>query len=107
MRMAAEMEASTEKNPVTPGPVLPALELYGDMLLETRDFSAAREAYEAALSQSPGRMMSLYGAGRAAELAGDIPAATDFYRQLVENSPSPNVNLPQLAHARQFLEAGA
>jgi tetratricopeptide (TPR) repeat protein len=107
MRMAAEMEAGTEKNPVTPGPVLPAQELYGDMLLETGDFAAARRAYEAALSQSPGRMLSLYGAGRAAELAGDLAVAGGFYRQLVENCPNPTVNLLQLEHAQAFLKADA
>ena len=66
MQQAAEKEASTEKNPVTPGEVLPARELYGDMLLATEDYAAALSEYEAALERSPNRFNSLFGAGRAA-----------------------------------------
>src|SRR5687768_17920128 len=35
MRAAAELEASTEKHPVTPGAIVPARELLAEMLLET------------------------------------------------------------------------
>ena len=103
MAAAAEMEAATEKNPVTPGPVLPALELYGDMLLQSGDHAGAREAYEASLMQSPGRLWSLYGAGRAAELSGDIPAATDYFSVLLRNCSNSTVALAELDHAREFL----
>jgi len=71
MKKAAEMEASTEKNPVTPGEVLPAMELYGDMLLDAERYDDARRQYEAALDRSPNRFNSLYGAGRAAESGPD------------------------------------
>jgi hypothetical protein len=36
MKLAADMEDSTSKHPVTPGEVLPERELYADMLLETK-----------------------------------------------------------------------
>ena len=103
MAVAAEMEAATEKNPVTPGPVLPAVELYGDMLLQNGDYADAREAYESALAQSPGRLWSLYGAGRSAELSGDSQAAADYFRRLLENCPNPTVTLSELNYAREFL----
>ncbi|MCK7497833.1 MAG: hypothetical protein MZW92_49125 [Comamonadaceae bacterium] len=34
MRAAADREDKTEKHPVTPGPIVPARELLGEMLLE-------------------------------------------------------------------------
>jgi tetratricopeptide (TPR) repeat protein len=84
MQKAAEMEASTEKHPVTPGEVLPARELLGDMLLEMGRYTKAKEAYETALNRSPNRLNSMYGAGRAAELIGNKKSALSFYKKLVE-----------------------
>ncbi|MDX1404248.1 MAG: tetratricopeptide repeat protein [Woeseiaceae bacterium] len=103
MKRAAEMEASTDKNPVTPGEVLPASELYGDMLLETGDFAAALAAYETALQRSPNRFYSLYGAARAAELNDDPVTAAKYYQQLLDNCPEPSGDRAQLDHARGFL----
>jgi tetratricopeptide (TPR) repeat protein len=98
---AAQKEASTEKNPVTPGEALPARELYGDMLLATEDYSGALAEYRAALDRSPNRFNSLFGAGRAAELAGDAATATDYYRQLLEVAPEATGDRPDLDHARE------
>src|ERR1041384_7043264 len=56
--------------PITPGELLPARELLGDMLLAARRYGDARVAYTASLARERRRARSLYGAGRAAELAG-------------------------------------
>ena len=101
-QMAAEMEASTEKNPVTPGEVLPAQELYGDMLLAAGRHEDAIAAYEKALARSPNRLNSLYGAGQAAQAAGDNERAAAFYRQLIEISAEA-ASRPELAQAQEFL----
>ena len=37
MRAAADAEDATEKHPVTPGPIVPARELLGEMLLDARE----------------------------------------------------------------------
>jgi hypothetical protein len=103
MRHAAEMEADTVKNPVTPGVVLPARELYGDMLLETGSYAKASAEYLAVLERSPNRFYSLFGAGRAAELGGDTDAAAKYYQLLLDNCPDATDERPQLAHARDFL----
>jgi tetratricopeptide (TPR) repeat protein len=103
MAEAAQKEASTEKNPVTPGEVLPARELYGDMLLATEDYAAALAEYEAALERSPNRFNSLFGAGRAAELDGDETTAADYDRQLLEIAPEATGDRPALDYARSFL----
>jgi predicted nucleic acid-binding OB-fold protein len=76
---AADREDVTEKHPVTPGELLPARELQGDLLLAAQHYAAARAAYEAALRREPGRPRSLFGAARGAELAGDIAAARTGY----------------------------
>jgi tetratricopeptide (TPR) repeat protein len=64
MRQAAELEAGTDKHPVTPGELLPASELLGDMLLEMRRPKEALAAYQAALQRSPGRRNALRGVER-------------------------------------------
>lgn len=84
MQQAAEMEDKTEKHPVTPGEVIPARELLGDMLLQMRKPNEALEAYEADLQKHPNRFNALYGAGMAAEKAGNIQKATMYYQQLIK-----------------------
>ncbi|MDB4223686.1 hypothetical protein N9850_07915 [Granulosicoccus sp.] len=56
---AADLEDSIGKSPVTPGHVLPARELLGDLLTEIGDSGKARAAYEATLLLSPNRRRSL------------------------------------------------
>ncbi len=87
---------------MTPGVVLPARELYGDMLLETGSYAKASVEYLAVLERSPNRFYSLFGAGRAAELGGDADAAAKYYQLLLDNCPDATNERPQLAHARDF-----
>src|SRR6266568_3652694 len=79
-KAAADIEDVTAKHPVTPGELLPARELEGDLLLALGRYASARTAYEATLRREPGRSRSLFGAARAAELAGDVAAARTGYR---------------------------
>lgn len=72
---AAALEETVEKHPVTPGPILPARELYGDMLLELGRFPEALAAYEKTLVREPRRLRALHGAVRAAEKAGNSSVA--------------------------------
>src|SRR6058998_222209 len=69
---AADREDGTQKHPVTPGPVLPARELEGDLALLVGKPAAAAKAYAATLALSPNRARSLFGLARAAELTSDI-----------------------------------
>ena len=102
MKMAAEKEASTEKNPVTPGEALPASELYGDMLRAAGHAADALEAYETALARSPNRLNSLYGAGKAAEMSGDDEGAAGYYGQL-DAIAADNASREEVAYAREWL----
>jgi tetratricopeptide (TPR) repeat protein len=104
-REAAELEETVEKHPVTPGPLLPARELEGDLLLELGKPAEARAAYEATLRREPNRARALFGAGRAAELAGDREAARRYYAQLLEVMKAADAGRREPAAARAFLAA--
>jgi tetratricopeptide (TPR) repeat protein len=83
MRQAAELEASTPKHAVTPGPTLPALELSGDLFIELGRPAEALAAYKRSLTLYPRRFNSLLGAARAARAVGDETQALAFYRELL------------------------
>jgi len=70
LRQAADDEDAIEKLPVTPGPIVPAREQLGDMLLEQNHPSLALKEYEAALAAAPGRRGALQGAAHASALSG-------------------------------------
>lgn len=84
MSLAANMEDSTEKHPVTPGEVLPARELLGDMWLQLNKPQKALEAYEADLQKHPNRYNGLYGAYLSATKTGDQQKANYYYQQLAQ-----------------------
>ncbi len=103
MRAAVALEESTYKHPITPGQLLPARELMGDMLMELGQSGAALTEYEATLRSNPNRFNALYGAARAAESAGLQTKAADYYRQLLAQCASADGERPELRHARQFV----
>ena len=61
MIAAADKEDGMEKHPVTPGSVLPARELLGEMLLELNESASAVEAFEKDLQINPNRMNGIAG----------------------------------------------
>ena len=81
---AADMEDSMDKSPVTPGAVLPAREMLGDLLLEMGQPEKALAAYERSLADSPNRLNGLSGAARAAQLMGDRAKASSYYVQIAK-----------------------
>jgi tetratricopeptide (TPR) repeat protein len=107
MRRAAELEATADKEAVTPGEVLPAGDLLGDMLLEAGRPAEALAAFEAVLTASPNRLNTLAGAGLAAERAGNPAKAREFYRQVVTVAERADPGLRRVDHARAFLQTGA
>jgi tetratricopeptide (TPR) repeat protein len=83
MESAAEMEDKTEKSAITPGPLSPARELFGEMLLLMNEPAKALDQFEATLSREPNRFNSLYGAAHAAQLSGNRSASQKFFQQLL------------------------
>ncbi len=71
MQLAAQQEAATNKHAVTPGELLPASELLGDMLLALGKPAEAITQYEAALKRNPGRLNGITQALVAAKQLGN------------------------------------
>jgi tetratricopeptide (TPR) repeat protein len=86
---------------------IPAHEMIGDMLLETNKPEDALAEYQTALKSDPGRFNSLYGAARAAELAGKHDKSSEYYSQLVKNCEGSKSERAELKHAREAVEARA
>jgi tetratricopeptide (TPR) repeat protein len=107
MREAAELDDATEKHPVTPGALLPAREQLGDLLLELKEPGAALREFETSLRSTPNRFNGLFGAARAASLAGDRKKAEGFYRQLVAVCAHADAERPELREAKAFLAGGS
>jgi hypothetical protein len=103
MRSAADLEDSTEKHPVTPGPVLPARELLGDMLLDLNHPAQALVEFEASAAREPNRFNGLFGAARAAELSGNRDKARTLYTRLVTLCARADGERPELRHAKAAL----
>jgi hypothetical protein len=83
MELAANMEDGTEKSVVTPGPLSPARELLGEMLLETNEPTKALVQFEATLKKEPRRFRSLYGAAHAAQLSGSSELSQKYFGELL------------------------
>ena len=84
MKWAAELEDRTEKSAVTPGPLAPARELLGEMLLEMKEPAQALEQFEATLKKEPGRLRALYGAAQAAQLSGSRDTSQRYFREVLK-----------------------
>jgi tetratricopeptide (TPR) repeat protein len=98
-RSAAELEDSMDKSGVTPGPVTPAREMLAELLLLEHQPKESLGEYQSALKIAPNRFNALYGAGRAAEAAGDAQTASDYFRKLTEVAGGEQ--RPELKAARQ------
>lgn len=103
MQQAADIEDSVDKHPVTPGAVLPARELLGDMLFALERYEDSRKAYESSLTISANRLRSMYGAGRAAELSGLEGIARNHYQTVVDLAAAPSKEREEFKQAEAFI----
>jgi tetratricopeptide (TPR) repeat protein len=99
---AADKEETVEKSPVTPGPLLPARELLGEILMLHGKPAEALVAFEKTLAKEPNRERTLNGAAKAARAAGKPDVARKYYEQLVKLL-APDSKRAELAEARAFL----
>ena len=100
MRSAAEHEDRTDKHNVTPGVILPARELLGEMLLELKQPAQAMVEFEATLRTAPNRFNALSGAARAAKLSGDNEKAKTYYAKLLSICEHADGDRPELQEGR-------
>jgi tetratricopeptide (TPR) repeat protein len=105
LRAAADIEDATDKAAVTPGPLAPARELLGEMLLEAGEAQDALRAFEATVAKEPGRFRGAFGAARAAEAAGDAAGARHYYQTLLEIARDADSPRPEIQRARTYLGA--
>ncbi|KGT80678.1 hypothetical protein MA20_04405 [Bradyrhizobium japonicum] len=103
MSAAADAEDKTEKHVITPGPLAPARELYGFMLLDRGMAKEALAAFEATKAKEPNRLHAFAGAVKAAEALGDREAARQNCQQLVTLTASADSERPEVAAAKQYL----
>ena len=103
MRAAADLEDSMEKHIVTPGAIVPARELLGDMLLEAHDPQNALVAYQASAQREPKRLHGLYGAARAAEQSGNKGIARTYYSTIVDMTAGINTARTEIRQAKAYL----
>jgi predicted Zn-dependent protease len=100
MRAAADNEDRSEKHIVTPGRLVPARELLGEMLLELKQPALALQEFEASQLREPNRFRGFYGAARAAEAAGDRQKAAEYFGKLAALSKNGDGTRPELARAK-------
>lgn len=100
---AADLEETVEKHPVTPGPILPARELEGDLFMAIGRHADALAAYEKTLQREPRRARTLFGAARAAELAGNATTARARYTELMDVMAEADSTRTEPAAARKYL----
>jgi tetratricopeptide (TPR) repeat protein len=103
MSAASDAEDKTEKHPVTPGPLAPARELYGAMLLDRGMAKEALAAFEATLKKEPHRLAATIGAAKAAEKLGDAAKAQQYYAAVVALAENADPIRPDIAEARAFV----
>ena len=103
MKAAADAEDATDKSAVSPGPLAPARELYGYMLLEAGNHTDALVAFEATMKKEPNRFRGVYGAARAAELAGDRSKAQTYYKQLLDLAKDAETQRAEIVAARKYI----
>jgi tetratricopeptide (TPR) repeat protein len=103
MSAAADAEDKSEKHPVTPGPVAPARELYGTMLLDRGMAREALAAFEASMAKEPNRFNGIAGAAQAAATLGDTTKAKALNTKLIVLASASGDNRPAVAEARAFL----
>ncbi|MEA2958302.1 MAG: hypothetical protein QOJ58_3808, partial [Alphaproteobacteria bacterium] len=103
MSAAADAEDKTEKHAVTPGPLAPARELYGQMLLDRGMAKEALAAFEATKVKEPNRYRGFAGAAQAAEKLGDKAKAKDNYQGLTALAATADSERPEMTAAKKFL----
>ena len=103
MRRAADRQDAQGKDETE----IPAREMLANMLLELNRPQEALAEYEQSMKVDPNRFNGLYGAARAAELAGQPATANSYYATLLKNCANAHSDRPELARARTVLASNS
>jgi tetratricopeptide (TPR) repeat protein len=99
LRTIAEKEEAEGDEPLA----IPAREMLADMMLDMNHPEQALTEYEADLKFNPNRFNGLYGAARAAEMAGKSDKSNSYYARLVKICDGSNSDRPELSRAKSLL----
>ena len=103
MRAAADGEDGSVKHVAMENRLYPMRELLGELLLQMGQAAPALREFEASLRENPNRYRGLYGAARAAEVAGDRPKATEYFEKLMALARKADTARPEIVRAKAFL----
>jgi len=103
MRAAADGEDGSVKHVAMENRLYPMRELLGELLLQIGQAAPALREFEASLRENPNRYRGLFGAARAAEVAGDRTKATEYFEKLMALARKADTARPEIVHARTFL----
>jgi hypothetical protein len=99
---AADAEDATDKSAISPGPLVPARELLGEMLLAVGKPADALTAFEATMKKEPNRFRATYFAAKAAAAAGNQALARKYFGELVAICQAGDTpGRPELEEARK------
>ena len=77
--------------------------MLGELLLEQGQPATALIEFETSQQSEPNRLQGLYGAARAAELAGNEAKARAYYAKLAELGKNADADRPEVMRARAAL----
>ncbi|WP_292529728.1 hypothetical protein [Methylocystis sp.] len=97
---AADAEDKTEKHPVTPGPLAPARELYGAMLLERGMAKEALAAYESVIKKEPNRLGAYIGAVKASAKEGEAAKGKQYMARVFALTKDADTKRPEVIELR-------
>jgi hypothetical protein len=103
LRKAADDEDAIDKSAISPGPIAPAREMLGELLLALGRPADALRELEGTIKKEPNRFRATYLAAKAASLAGNSAAARTYYSQLVAICKAGDTpGRPELEEARKL-----
>jgi tetratricopeptide (TPR) repeat protein len=106
LKDAIAIEDSIDDLSQPPYPVIPASELCGDLQLRLNQPAEAASYFQKTLQRTPNRPKAIFGLARAAQAAGDNATARRRYEEFLKIWKDADLDRPELATAREFLEKG-
>lgn len=104
MKQARDLERGSEKSAISPGPIAPAREQVGELLLAMNRADDALHAFEEAIEKEAGRFRGLFGAGVAADAAGKPDKAREYFSRLLKICDNGDGDREELRHASVYLK---
>jgi tetratricopeptide (TPR) repeat protein len=106
MQAAADSEDGSLKHVAMENRLYPFRELLGELLLEMGQPAAALNEFATALKQTPNRYRAFWGAGRAADGAGDRQKASEYFGKLVNMTKNADTERQEIREAKAYARQG-